>query len=1180
MYILIIYGIHEEVKLLFNFTLFFPSQYIKRCKNMSQPQYGEPMKIKVTKKKRPDPQQAIAVTPNADSIFPTNQRLNEKIIEILEELGSIMMKHGEPFRARAYQKATESIILYPGDITPANYKNMEKQPGIGSTIIEKLDEYIKTGTLRVLERERENPVNILAEIYGVGPKKAKELVEKGITTIADLRERQSELNNVQKIGLKYYEDILKRIPRKEIDDYDAIFQAAFKHEATGSKMEIVGSYRRGAQQSGDIDVIVTSGSPETFKNFVDTLISQKTLVEILSRGPSKCLAIGKLTPDSTARRIDFLYTSPEEYPFSVLYFTGSKFFNTVMRGRALSMGYSLNEHGMYKMDGKKKGDKVPAKFVDERDIFRFLKMVYKTPEERIDGRAVVAAPNSPPIIMSPPKMVEEIAAKSDLPSPNTMRAILANIRKGSPPRLTNKTMKKKQTAEEKAKEKAKQKEEKAKAKEEAKQKAKEEKQKAKEETRKQKKDLAAKNKTEKKKPKLKILPEKLIINDPSSQHKEKESKQKEQTLGMKEMTPRTQDSIDSTIDHYKRGGIHVLESLSEETLNSILKRTSDLYYNLKLNETPLLTDNEYDVLKEFMEKKFPNNTVISEIGAPVEKNKATLPYQMPSMDKIKPDTGALESWQTKYKGPYVLSCKLDGVSGMYSTETSTTPKLYTRGNGKVGQDITYLIPHLTLPKTDGIVVRGEFIMSKPTFNGKYATQFANARNLVAGVVNRVSVNEIIKDIDFVAYEIIVPAMKPSEQMRRLKELGFKTVQNKTEQIITNKVLSEILVDWRTHYEYEIDGVIVTDDQIYPRKSGNPDHAFAFKMVLSDQMAEAKVVDVIWNASKDGYLKPRVRIEPVQLSGVTIEYATGFNGAFIETNKIGIGAIVQMIRSGDVIPYIKSVVTPATTPLMPTVPYKWNDTHIDLILEDANSDASVLEKNITGFFRGIEVDGLSAGNVSRIVGAGFNSVAKILAMSKADFLTIEGFKGKMAEKLHSGIEQKVAAASLGDLMAASNMFGRGFSDKKIKLILEEYPDILSSADTPESKTRRLASTKGMATKTAAAFVEHIPAFLKFMDECGLSHKITSAPPPPSVTETKKKIDTENPLYKKTVVMTGARDKDLEKILESMGVTIGSSVNSKTFVLITADKEVKTGKANTARELNVPIMTPEEFRAKYV
>ena len=112
---------------------------------------------------------------------------------------------------------------------------------------------------------------------------------------------------------------------------------------------------------------------------------------------------------------------------------------------------------------------------------------------------------------------------------------------------------------------------------------------------------------------------------------------------------------------------------------------------------------------------------------------------------------------------------------------------------------------------------------------------------------------------------------------------------------------------------EIDGIIVSDDKVYPRLSGNPKHSFAFKMVLSDQIAESHVVDVIWTPSKDGYLKPRVQIMPIQLGGVTITYTTGFNAAFIESNKIGIGAIIMLVRSGDVIPYIKSVTTPAEKP---------------------------------------------------------------------------------------------------------------------------------------------------------------------------------------------------------------------------------------------------------------------------
>ena len=87
----------------------------------------------------------------------------------------------------------------------------------------------------------------------------------------------------------------------------------------------------------------------------------------------------------------------------------------------------------------------------------------------------------------------------------------------------------------------------------------------------------------------------------------------------------------------------------------------------------------------------------------------------------------------------------------------------------------------------------------------------------------------------------------------------------------------MLVDWRSNYKYEIDGLIVTSDKIYPRTKGNPEHAFAFKMVLSDQIAEAIVTDIIWTPSKDGYWKPRVQIEPLNLGGVKIEHPKGALG---------------------------------------------------------------------------------------------------------------------------------------------------------------------------------------------------------------------------------------------------------------------------------------------------------------
>ena len=585
-----------------------------------------------------------------------------------------------------------------------------------------------------------------------------------------------------------------------------------------------------------------------------------------------------------------------------------------------------------------------------------------------------------------------------------------------------------------------------------------------------------------------------------------------------------------------------------------------------------MTDNQYDILEDYISDKYPKNEIIHKIGAPVERNKVTLPYQMGSMDKIKPDTSALANWMAKYRGPYVLSCKLDGVSGLYTTEGSA-PKLYTRGDGKVGQDVSHLIPHLRLPKTKGIAIRGEFIIPKAVFDSKYKNKFANPRNMVAGIINHKSINEAIKDLQFVAYEVIVPVKKPSEQMEFLTTLEVEVVLWKTESAITNELLSETLVDWRKNYIYEIDGVIVTNDAKYTRKDGNPDHSFAFKMVLSDQVAEAKVVDVIWSPSKDGYLKPRVQIEPINLGGVRIEFATGFNGSFINDNKVGVGAVIELIRSGDVIPHIRKVTVPAEEAKMPSVPFKWNDTHVDVMLEDLDSNETVKEKNITGFFRGIGVEGLSSGNVARIIQAGYDTVPEIIKMDVNDLLQVEGFKDKTANKLYNGIKEKIDAASLITLMSASNVFGRGFSEKRLELIMDSYPDVLTSKESNAQKVAKISAIKGMAEKTSESFVERIPDFINFIKEAGLSKKLTQ-----EVTE-KKQVDESHPLFGKTIVMTGFRDTQIQEDIKNVGAKLGSSVSKNTFIVLVKDKDEDTGKAGDARKLGVTLMTPEEFVKKY-
>ena len=1009
-------------------------------------------------------------------------KLNELFIQKLTELNNIHTRKGEIFRARAYKKAEETILLQSNDIY--NYTDLKGLPNIGDTILSKLKEIQETGTLKLIEREKENPIHIFTTVYGIGPKKAQSLIDNKITTIELLKENKNLLNDSQKIGLQYYDDINKRIPREIIDQYKIILTTIINNlDDKAISFQIVGSYRRGLNSSGDIDIIITNkqNNPCTFDLILNILKEKQIILEYLSKGKSKSLTIAKIDND-IPRRVDFLYSPYNEYAFSTLYFTGSKAFNTVMRHRSLKLGYSLNEHGITKMNGKNKGEQINVvEFPDEKSIFDFLEMEYKAPEDRIDGRSVV------PLL--PNKAVNNYnVSELNIVNENN-NPVMLNEHNKSIIKITKKTLKKD-------------------------------------------------------KPKKEL---------PSKTRKNKKHKRK-------------------FIECFREDGIEYLNKLTENELVEIIKLANDAFFNDK----SIINDNEYDIIKEYVERNYPNNTILKNVGAPIiERNKVNLPYYMGSMDKIKPDTNAIDKWKEKYNGEYVVSAKLDGVSGLYSTENNIE-KLYTRGNGTIGQDISYFIPYLKLPKDKNITIRGEFIINRKTFETKYKDKFSNPRNFVSGIINSKSIDTSkFTDIEFVAYEVITPELIPIEQMKLLDKINVTNVLYEIHKDVTNESLSKILVDWRSNYHFESDGIIVTNNQIYDRVNKNPEHSFAFKMVLSEQIAEAKVLDVIWNISKNGLLKPKIHIESIVLGGVTIKYASAHNASTVINQKLGIGAVVKIIRSGDVIPYIMETVIPAETIKMPDVEYKWNDTKIDIELVNKSDNKDIVQKNITGFFTGIGVDGLSSGNVSRIINGGYNSVANIIKMTVDDLLSIDGFKSKLANKIHNSIESKLKDAELSKIMSSSNIFGQGFGEKRIKLILSTYPDIITSSETNDIKIHKLTLHKGMAVKTAQNFVVKIPLMIQFMEDTQLMYKLNS-----QKTVTQLEYDIEHILYNKTIVFTGVREKDLMMKLENKySVKLSTSLSKNTFAVIAKSKSDEGTKLTKARSLNIPIFELEEFKQKY-
>ena len=296
------------------------------------------------------------------------------------------------FKSRVYTAAIKTISALPYVRSAEDLPAPEKGDGLGKEVRIKIAKIIEHGGLEINPKARELAVALeqIQGIYGVGPKKAQELVAAGYTTIAGLRTAASAdpklLNKNQQIGLRYYEQLLQRIPRKEMDAHAALLMAAKPVALEGV---IVGSYRRGRPDSGDIDMLIRTSDKAVdagtaLNEYVETLKASGYIREVLAQGEHKCMAICALG-SGVARRLDLLVTPPAEFPFAVFYFTGSDTFNVRVRSLAQEKGYTLNEHALTHVSTGKTVSGIRT----ERGIFNALKIEWREPNERTGPDAVV-----------------------------------------------------------------------------------------------------------------------------------------------------------------------------------------------------------------------------------------------------------------------------------------------------------------------------------------------------------------------------------------------------------------------------------------------------------------------------------------------------------------------------------------------------------------------------------------------------------------------------------------------------------------------------------------------------------------------------------------------------------------------------------------------------------------------
>lgn len=623
-------------------------------------------------------------------------------------------------------------------------------------------------------------------------------------------------------------------------------------------------------------------------------------------------------------------------------------------------------------------------------------------------------------------------------------------------------------------------------------------------------------------------------------------------------------------------------NLSVEELEKAILYSADKYYN---TSESVISDEIYDILIDFLKLKDPKSKILKNVGAKIKsKNKVKLDYWLGSMDKIKPPSNQLNIWTKKYIPPYNLSDKLDGISALLIYNNNKI-NMYTRGTANEGLDITHLIKYLRLPdyekvhkycKKHGIkgnknmiALRGELIMKESVFNNKWSLTLKNGRNSVAGLVNSKTINpELAMDTELILYEIIDPFYDIQTQLDIIKDMGFNCVNYKVINNIDYDLLSNYLKDRRKNSEYQIDGIIVTSMKNQTRNiDGNPEYAFAFKDVLEDQIGVTIVEGIEWNISKDGLIKPTILLKPITIGGVEIKRTSGFNAKFIVDNNIGIGTQVEIIRSGDVIPYIKRVIK-STKAEMPKERWEWNESKVDIKIENIKTNNKVLIKNIYHFFSTIGTKGLGEKIVEKLVDAGFNSVIDIIKAKENDLLKVEGFKDKSVKNLMESIEKSLQNISLSKIMAGSNKLGSGLGEERFKQILGKYPNILSEYKkwTKKEFIERIKELNGWEEKTSTLLVSNFDEFIDFYNT--IKKYI--------VLEIKEV--TEGYFTNKTVVLTGFRDKTLQDKIESQNGKIGNSVTKTTDFLVVKDQSVideGTTKITKAQELGIKIITKEKL-----
>ena len=647
---------------------------------------------------------------------------------------------------------------------------------------------------------------------------------------------------------------------------------------------------------------------------------------------------------------------------------------------------------------------------------------------------------------------------------------------------------------------------------------------------------------------------------------------------------------------------NINETERMKELIEVLNKASKAYY---AEDIEIMSNAEYDALyDELLMLEEKTGTVLAgsptvNVGYEAVDNlpKETHESPMLSLDKTK-DREALRDWLNGHEA--LLSWKLDGLTIVLTYENGTLSKAVTRGNGEVGEVVTnnaktfINLPHKIAYKGK-LIIRGEAVISYDDFNKineeipEEGAKYKNPRNLCSGSVRQLN-NEITakRNVRFIAFNYVSQGGSDtdfklrSEQFDFLKKQGFEVVEyhKVTEDSILDKI--SYFAKMVANYPIPSDGLVLTYNDIeYGRSLGRtakfPRDSIAFKW--ADETANTHLIDMEWSPSRTGLINPVAIFEPVELEGTTVSRASVHNVSIVKSLMLGIGDEISVYKANMIIPQIKENFTksgnltiPKFCPACSEKTQIKNENGVETLycVNEACPAKQIKRFSLFVSRDAMKIDGLSEATLEKFISVGFikklSDIYK-LAEHKEAICNMDGFGDKSYEKLISSIE-KSRDVLLPNLIYALGILNVGLSNAKIICKAFDYDiEKIKNATVEE-----IAVTDNIGDVIATSVFDFFHDSEKLSEFNELVNELNILIP--------EKKETNLNIGGKTFVITGSLNtyenrNALKDLIESLGGKVAGSVSAKTDYLINNDVTSNSSKNKKAKELNVQIISEEDF-----